>query len=65
MISTTDLKRPKMSVIFDVRRGNLNLQLMYKAFFELANDRAEFLSMLFGRPKLEKIFTVKNHWRLL
>ena len=44
--------RPKMSVIFDVRRGNLNLQLMYKAFFELANDRAEFLSMLFGRPKL-------------
>src|SRR5438067_8842365 len=43
--------RPKMAIIFDIRRGNLDLQLMYKALFELAADRAEFVSMLFGRPR--------------
>jgi hypothetical protein len=44
--------RPKLAVIFDIRRGNLDLQLMYKALFELATDRAEFLAMLFGRSRL-------------
>jgi hypothetical protein len=43
--------RPKMAIIFDIRRGNLDLQLMYKAIFELARDRAEFVSMLFSLPK--------------
>src|SRR4051812_43657075 len=31
--------RPSMAVIFDIRRANLELQLMYKALFELAADR--------------------------
>ena len=43
--------RPAMAVIFDIRRGNLDLQLMYKALFELANDRADFVSMLFAKPR--------------
>jgi len=43
--------RPAMAIIFDVRRGNLLLQLMYKAIFELTNDRAGFVSMLFSRPR--------------
>src|SRR5436190_561101 len=43
--------RPSMAVIFDIRRGNLQLQLMYKALFEMAADRAGFVSMLFGRPR--------------
>ena len=43
--------RPKMAVIFDIRRGNLNLQLMYKAIFELSKDRADFVSMLFSKPR--------------
>ena len=38
--------RPPLAVIFDVRRGNLDLQLMYKALFELAADRADFVSLL-------------------
>ena len=42
--------RPKLAVIFDIRRGNLDLQLMYKAIFELSKDRVEFLSMLFSKP---------------
>jgi hypothetical protein len=43
--------RPRFAVIFDIRRGNLDLQLLYKAIFELAKDRADFLSMLFSKPR--------------
>jgi hypothetical protein len=43
--------RPTMAVIVDIRRGNLNLQLMYKAIFELSKDRADFVSMLFSKPR--------------
>ncbi|MCC7415926.1 MAG: hypothetical protein IT176_02210 [Acidobacteria bacterium] len=42
---------PKMAFIVDVRRGNLDLHLMYKALFELSADRAEFVSRLFSRPR--------------
>ena len=41
--------KPKMVFIFDIRRGNLDLQLMYKALFELSSDRADFVSRLFSR----------------
>lgn len=44
--------RPKLAVVFDIRRGNLDLQLMYKAIFELAEDRAAFVAMLFGTSRL-------------
>ncbi len=43
--------RPRLAVVFDIRRGNLDLQLMYKALFELAQDRAGFVSMLFAKPR--------------
>ena len=43
--------KPTLAIIFDVRRGNLHLHLLYKALFELSGDRAEFLSMLFSRPR--------------
>jgi hypothetical protein len=43
--------RPKMAFITDVRRGNLQVHLLYKALFELSADRAEFLSRLFSRPR--------------
>jgi hypothetical protein len=43
--------KPSMAVIFDIRRGNLLLQLMYKALFEIAKDRADFVSLLFSRPR--------------
>jgi hypothetical protein len=43
--------KPRMAIIFDIRRGNLDLQLMYKAIFELSKDRADFISMLFSRPR--------------
>ncbi|MBI2150901.1 MAG: hypothetical protein HYU27_09915, partial [Acidobacteria bacterium] len=43
--------KPKMVFIFDIRRGNLDLHLMYKALFELSKDRAEFVSRLFSKPR--------------
>jgi hypothetical protein len=43
--------KPRMVFITDIRRGNLHLQLMYKALFELSSDRAEFVSRLFNKPR--------------
>ena len=43
--------RPRLAVIFDIRRGNMLVQLMYKALFELSKDRADFVSMLFSKPR--------------
>ena len=43
--------KPKMAIIFDIRRGNLDLQLMYKALFEMSVDRADFVSLLFAKPR--------------
>ena len=43
--------RPRMAFILDIRRGNLQEHLLYKALIELSADRAEFLSRLFSRPR--------------
>src|SRR5262245_16021603 len=41
--------QPSIAFIVDIRRGNLQLHLMYKALFELSTDRADFVSRLFSR----------------
>lgn len=43
--------RPRAAFIVDIRRGAMLQHLMYKALFELADDRADFLSLLFSRPR--------------
>src|SRR5262249_1735230 len=43
--------KPGMAFIIDIRRGNLDLHLMYKVLFELSADRAEFVSRLFSRRR--------------
>ena len=43
--------QPKMAVLFDIRRQMMVHQMMYKALFEMAPDRAFFLSMLFSRVR--------------
>jgi len=43
--------KPKMVFILDIRRGNLQLHLMYKALFELSSDRADFIFRLFSRKR--------------
>jgi hypothetical protein len=42
---------PKIAFIVDIRRGNLDAHLMYKALFELSADRAEFYGRLFSRRR--------------
>jgi len=43
--------RPAMAFIIDIRRGNLQEHLLYKALMEMSADRADFLSRLFSRPR--------------
>jgi hypothetical protein len=45
--------RPRMVFIVDIRRGNLQLHLMYKALFELSSDRTDFIFRLFSRRRPE------------
>jgi hypothetical protein len=43
--------KPAMAFIVDIRRGNLDLHLVYKALFEMSTDRADFVSKLFSRKR--------------
>ena len=43
--------RPRLAFITDIRRGNLHLQLLYKALFELSANRADFVGRLFTRTR--------------
>ena len=45
--------RPKMAFIVDIRRQNLLEHLLYKALFEMSDNRADFLSRLFSRKRPE------------
>jgi hypothetical protein len=47
--------KPRMAFIVDIRRGNLQLHLMYKALFEMSGDRVEFISRLFSRKRPENM----------
>jgi hypothetical protein len=42
---------PKIAFIIDIRRQNMLELMMYRAFFELSPDRADFLSRLFARKR--------------
>jgi len=43
--------KPHIVFLPDIRRGNMDLQLMYKAVFELSADRADFVSRLFSKKR--------------
>ncbi len=42
--------RPRLAFILDIRRDNLLQHLMFKALFEAADSRVDYLSLLTGRP---------------
>lgn len=44
--------KPSMAFIVDIRHGNLDVHLMYKALFELSANRSEFVSKLFSRKPM-------------
>jgi hypothetical protein len=57
--------RPKMAFIVDIRRQAVVQHLMFKAMFEMSNTRADFVSILFNRPKpagVDTITTMSGIW---
>jgi hypothetical protein len=44
------LARASLGFVVDVRRDNARLHLLYRALFELAESRSEWLALLLGRP---------------
>lgn len=44
------LTKPSLAFIVDIRRDNALLHLLYKAMFDEARTRAEWLTLLLGRP---------------
>jgi hypothetical protein len=47
--------KPRLAIIFDIRRQNAMAHLMYKALFEMSPTRAEFVSRLFSRPVAARV----------
>src|SRR3982751_4188776 len=43
--------RPSFAMIVDVRHGNFDLHLLYKALFELSSYRADFVAKMFSRER--------------
>lgn len=58
--------RPAMAFIVDIRRQAAMQHLMFKALFEMARDRAEFISLLFARSRPTSITpetTIQAMWQ--
>jgi hypothetical protein len=53
--------RPSIAFILDIRRDNLLLHLLFKALFEQAHTRIEYLTLLFARPVPSNL----DSWRQL
>jgi hypothetical protein len=56
---------PAMAFICDIRRQAVVQHLMFKAMFELADDRADFISLLFAKPRpagLERNAPIQQIW---
>ena len=58
--------RPRMAFVVDIRRQAAMQHLMFKALFELAADRAEFISLLFAKPRpahLDEHSNIQHIWQ--
>jgi hypothetical protein len=49
--------QPRIAFIFDIRRDMMLEHLMYKALFEMSDDRAAFVSNLFSRKRPAQLTT--------
>lgn len=57
--------RPQMAFIVDIRRQAVMQHLMFKAIFERAADRADFIAMLFSKPRpagLDSAASIQAIW---
>jgi hypothetical protein len=55
----------KMAFVIDIRRQNMLELLLYKALFEMADNRADFMSQLFSRKRPPKLDAKTNVSALL
>jgi hypothetical protein len=58
--------QPRMAFIIDIRRQNMIELLIYKALFEMAPTRADFIAVLFSRPRprgLDRLSTAEDLFR--
>ena len=57
--------KPAMAFIIDIRRQAVMQHLMFKAMFEMSKDRADFLSLLFAKPRpagLDDTTSIQQMW---
>ena len=57
--------RPAMAFICDIRRQAVIQHLIFKAAFELSKDRADFISILFSKPRpkdIDKTTPIQTTW---
>lgn len=57
--------RPAMAFVVDIRRQAVMQHLMFKAVFELAKDRADFIALLFSKPRpadLDSTTPIQRIW---
>ena len=57
--------RPRIAFITDIRRGNMDLHLVYKALFELSANRADFVGRLFGRARVSSLASTATAAQLM
>jgi len=57
--------RPDMAFVVDIRRQAVMQHLLFKAVFELAKDRSDFISLLFSKPRpadLDSTTSIQRIW---
>lgn len=57
--------KPAMAFVIDIRRQAVMQHLMFKAMFEMSKDRADFISMLFSKPRpagLDESTPIQKMW---
>jgi hypothetical protein len=57
--------RPALAFVVDIRRQAVMQHLMFKAVFELATDRADFIALLFSKPRpadLDDTTSIQRIW---
>jgi hypothetical protein len=57
--------RPRMAFVVDIRRQAVVQHLMFKAMFEMAKDRADFIALLFAKPRpagLDTSTSIERIW---
>ena len=55
--------KPRIAFVTDIRRGNLDVHLLYKALFELSATRSEFVARLFSRRPATRLLRLTGPQR--